>query len=141
VIPRRLLAQALNSSALRFVIQSALSFALNLGLTVALTEGLGIREEVAFAVALLTVFGFNFVAGRYFVYRARTGDVGRQLALFAVASCSFRGLEYICFLVLHTWLGVIYTAAIIATLCVSVVVKYFTLKLVVFTRRPAAVAP
>jgi putative flippase GtrA len=138
---RRQVGRVLRSSAFRFLIQSGLSFGLNLGLTVGLTEGLGVREEAAFAIALFIVFVFNFVAGRYFVYRAREGDVGRQLMLFAVASFSFRGLEYMSFLVLHTWLGVLYPVAIVATLCVSVVVKYFTLKLVVFTQRPVAVTP
>jgi putative flippase GtrA len=122
---------------------SAGSFLLNLGLTATLHELLGVREETAFAVALATVFVTNFLCLRYFVFRAGEASLTRQMTLFGLSTLGFRGLEYVFFLGLHTWLGVFYPVAIVVTLVTSLLVKYVWFKRIIFVRRevPAATRP
>ncbi|MCK5849855.1 MAG: GtrA family protein [Kiritimatiellae bacterium] len=96
---------------------SVLSFVVNVGTTVLLHERLKASAELAYAVALILVFVMNFLISRYIVFRAASGDATRQGLLFFVSSLSFRGVEYLLFLLIHTILDVWYVAAII---CISI---------------------
>jgi putative flippase GtrA len=119
----------------RFVVLSGISFSINLGLTSGLHELAKVKEEIAFAVALAVVLVTNFIGMRYFVYTGRQGNVIKQFVSFLLSSSGFRGLEYVLFLVLHTWLGLAYRLAIIATLATTFVTKFFFYGAVVFSRR------
>ncbi len=122
------------ASTIRFGLLSAGGFLLNLGLTTTLHEVLGVREELAFALALATVFVTNFLGLRYFVFRAGETSAARQLTLFGLSSLGFRSLEYAIFLLLHTWLAVFYPVAIVATLVASLLLKYVCFKRIIFVR-------
>lgn len=116
----------------RFAVTGGLAFGLNLSITVSLRELLGVSEELAFAVALVTVFLFTFASCRYFIFAGVGGSVRRQLVLFAVSSLGFRCAEYVGFLVLHSAIGVGYIVAVVAVLAVSFVSKFVYYKAVVF---------
>jgi putative flippase GtrA len=146
-VKRSLLHRFVRSSAVRFALLGGSSFALNFGITVGLHQVAGVREEIAFAVALATVFTMNFLGMRHFVYPGEHRSAGRQLVLFAISSASFRALEYLAFLVLHTWLRLPYTLVLVVVLGASFVAKYGFYKVWVFARigrkapRPAPEPP
>ncbi len=117
----------------RFLGVSAVGFVLNLGITVFLHEFLGATEELAFALALLTVFSYNFAACRYFIFRATSSDPRRQLLKYALSSAVFRLVEYAAFVLVHTILGVQYLVAAVLILATSFFSKYFFYGNVVFT--------
>ena len=118
---------------MRFGALGAVGFGLNLAITIALTEVLGAPEELAFAIALAVVFIFSFLTSRYLIFvGAATADPRKQLIKFAVSSAAFRGAEYVCFLLLHTVLGIGYLAAIVGVLGVSFLTKFVAYSNVVF---------
>ena len=121
---------------LRFVGMGSVGFCLNLAITAFVHEVLGASEELAFAVALATVFTFHFLSGRYVIYSAAGGDPRRQLVRYALASGAFRGAEYLGFLGLHTVAGIAYPVAIVAVLGTSFFAKFFFYGRVVFTGDP-----
>jgi putative flippase GtrA len=117
----------------RFGALGAVGFGLNIAITVSLHEWLGAPEELAFAVALATVFVFSFLTGRYLIFSgASHGDPRKQLVKFAISSAGFRFAEYLGFLILHTVLGLPYLIAIVAVLGFSFLTKFFTYSTVVF---------
>jgi putative flippase GtrA len=120
----------------RFVGMGSVGFCLNLAITAFVHEVLTASEEVAFAVALITVFTFHFISGRYVIYGAAGGDPKRQLVRYALASGAFRGAEYVGFLALHTVAGFAYPVAIVAVLGTSFIAKFFIYGRVVFTGGP-----
>ena len=120
----------------RFLAVSALGFALNLTITGCLHELLGTSEELAFAVALITVFSYNFVACRYFIFRATNADPRQQLIKYALSSAAFRLAEYAAFVLIHTVLNVHYLVAAVLVLGASFFGKYFFYGSVVFTDDP-----
>jgi putative flippase GtrA len=124
-------------SALRFTAATGLSFGVNLGLTAALHEWFGVAEETAFGVALAVVFLMNFAMLRWWIYGRRPGSLAWEFAGYSVSALAFRGAEYLAFLLVHTWLNVHYTAAILGIQAVSFVSKYVYYGAVIF-RRPAA---
>jgi hypothetical protein len=81
---------------------------------------------VSFAVGLVTVFVINFAVMRWWVFPDSDLSVGRQLAGFAMMSVVFRSSEFLVFLLLRHVGGTYYLYAAGATLCLSMVVKYFT---------------
>lgn len=119
----------------RYVIITGLSFVINLGLTVLLTEVLTFPEEVSYAVALATVFIMNFFFMRYYIYISLEDSAKRQFMLYALSAIGFRGLEYISFLMIHTWLGVQYAIAVIEIQVFSGLVKFFYYKVAVFRQK------
>jgi putative flippase GtrA len=121
-------------AALRFALLGGLSFSVNFGLTVLLHEVLGVREELAFALVLALTTVMNFVLMRSFVYPGRKGALLAQFGLFVVSSLGFRSLEYVLFLVFHTWLGFAYKMVLVATLTTTFVTKFFYYGSVVFNR-------
>lgn len=119
---------------LRFCILTGISFSINFGLTALLHDVLGVSAEASFAAALATVYIVNFILKRYYVYRARSGDIKRQMVLYALSAVGFRSAEYLAFLLVHTGLGLHYLLSIFLVLFVSFMVKFFYYKNVVFLR-------
>lgn len=117
---------------LRFVVIGAVLVPCNLGLTAALHEIGGLPEETAFGIALLALFVAGFAANRHVVFEASGGRVDRQLPLYLAASVAFRGLQFVSFLVVHTWLGAPYLAAIMGVLGFWLVVKFVVFRRLVF---------
>ena len=117
---------------LRYLFVTGLSFITNLGLTVFLTEALTLPAEVSFAIALITVFVMNFLFMRYYIYVNQEGSATHQFIMYTFSAIGFRGLEYIAFLILHSWLGIQYAVAIIEIQICSSLFKFFYYKVVVF---------
>jgi len=117
----------------RFVGVAAVGFPLNLAVTVFVHEILGASEEMAFAVALITLFVFYFLANRHFTFRATGGDPSRQLFRYAVFSALFRLSEFLGFLVIHTLFDVQYVIAAVVILGTSFLLKFYFYGDVVFT--------
>jgi putative flippase GtrA len=103
---------------------SLLSFTVNLGLSALLHERLGWSEELAFLIAIAIVLLMNFLACRYLIFDAREGDIRQQAVRFLLSALGFRGAEYGCFLLIHSWLGVQYLVAITGILGVSFGAKF-----------------
>jgi putative flippase GtrA len=120
----------------RFVAVSAVGFPLNLGVTVFVHEVLGASEEVAFAIALMAVFLFNFAACRYIIYRATGGDPRRQLLKYVLFSAVFRLAEYAAFLLVHSVFNTQYLVAAVLVLGTSFFLKFRFYGKVVFTEGP-----
>ena len=117
----------------RFAAMGAVGFGLNVAVTVSLHEWLGAPEELAFAVALVTVFVFSFLTSRYLIFSgASRAGARKQLFKFVLSSAGFRFAEYVGFLVLHTLFGLPYLVAIVAVLGASFLTKFFTYSTVVF---------
>jgi putative flippase GtrA len=109
------------------------AFSLNIFITVALHEWLGAPAELAFAVALVVVFLFGFLSGRYMIFEgAAYGDPKKQFGRFVLISVGFRLAQFVGFLVLHTLLRLPYLAAVVAVLGVAFLTKFFTYGTVVF---------
>ena len=120
----------------RYLALGGLSFAIYLGLTAALHEIWHLDESVAFAIAVATVFVINFFLARHFVYGAAgSGDVGSQAARFLIVSLVARACEYGLFAVLHEGLGIYYLVSITLVTVISVVVKFFAYRHMVFERK------
>ena len=128
------------SSFTRYALITGLSFVINLGLTVFLTEVIIFPEEASYAVALVTVFLINFFFMRYYIYVSHEGSAKRQFMFYMLSVIGFRGLEYISFLMIHTWLSVQYTLAIIEIHVCSAIVKFFYYKVVVFRHKQETVS-
>lgn len=116
-------------------VMSGVSFVVNLGLTHGLHEVLGASAELAFLISLATVMVMNFLACRYFIFDAREGDFRGQAVRFLMSALLFRGVEYLAFLVIHTWLGVHYLLAIAGVLGASFVTKFLFFGRFVFRSR------
>lgn len=127
-------------SFVRYVLVTCLSFVTNVGMTILLTEVLTLSEEVSFAIALITVFIMNFLFMRYYIYVSREGSAKRQFMMYMLSAIGFRGLEYISFLMIHTWLDVQYVVAIIEIQGCSSLVKFFYYKIAVFREKRATVS-
>jgi len=116
----------------RFCVMTVIAFGIHVGVSALLHEGFHVAEELAVAVALITVFTGNYFLQRYYVYQAREGDPRRQLLLYFLSSLGFRGAEYLSFLLVHSVIGVQYLAAYIGVLLVSFMIKFFYYGNVVF---------
>lgn len=125
-------------SGIRYVLLVGLSAAGYFGITALLHEVFDVRVEIAFAVALCTVFVTNFLGMRYFVYAGRHGRIGGQFVAFLFTSLGFRGSEYACFFVLHRLLATHYLVAIALTTGTFFVVKFFFYRYFVFRTKPHA---
>ncbi len=108
----------------RFGLVGIVVFGVSLGLTALLHEVLGLSEELAFGITLVVVLVGGFTANRHLVFDASDGDARRQGAHYAVAALTFRGLQYLSFLALHTGLGMPYVPAIIIVLGFWFLIKY-----------------
>lgn len=122
-------------SLVRFGIVTVITFALSFGLTILLHEVAGAPEELAYAVALATVFCTSFAFLRWYIYGRRTGPIVPQFFWYGLSALGFRGSEYLAFLVLHTWLDTPYILAMLVIQGASFVAKFLYYGAVVF-RRP-----
>lgn len=116
----------------RYALASALSFCLVLTLSAGLHELAGATETVAVALALALAFAVNFTLLRRWVFPGQTASVGRQAAETALASVTFRALEYCAFLALHLGADLDYLLATAAALCLSAAGKFFVYRRLVF---------
>lgn len=124
-------------ASLRYLVFSGFSFCVNLGVTATLHEMLGVVPEVAFAIALVTVFVINFAGLRWWIFAGTKRPFGSQLLGFALSSLGFRGLEYAGYLVLLLGLGVPYLGAALAVIGISFVAKYVLYDSWLFSRTSA----
>lgn len=129
-----LLRSPLPGQLLRFAGTSGLSALVTLGLPVLLHEGGGVGDDKAVAIALTAAFFLNFFTTRSFVFRAN-GDPRHELMRFALASLVFRGLEYLVFLFVNNVIGLTYIYALLIVLLVSIPLKFFCYRLIVFPDR------
>ncbi len=111
---------------------SVLSLGVNLGVTVLLHEVLHASEELSYAIALIVVFTMNFMLSRHVVFRSTSGDSIRQATLFGISTLSFRGLEYVLFLLLHTVMDLWYVGVIVGVSIPMTLVKFLFLGKFVF---------
>jgi putative flippase GtrA len=116
----------------RYALASAFSFSFVLALSAALHELVGLAEPLAVGLALVVAFGANYTLLRRWVFPGQIAPVGRQLAETALASISFRAIEYVIFLGLHLGGGVDYLVATAAALCVSALGKFAVYRQLIF---------
>lgn len=113
-----------SSSFLRYCLMGVVNAGLGIGMTALLHEVLRASEELAYAVTLATVFVVNFFVSRHYIYDASGGSPVRQFTGFLFSSASFRLLEYASFLLLHSWLGLYYLAAVVVVQVTSFLGKF-----------------
>ena len=106
---------------------------MNVGLTAILHEIFRAEAELAFAIALTTVTGINFLFHRYYTFVGAGRSLIAQGAAFTASTIGFRGAEYGIFLALHLWLGLVYPVAILMVLSTSFVSKFFWFRHVIFS--------
>ena len=116
----------------RFGLATGLSASVTIGLPILLHEVFAVPERIAVGIAFATAFVVNFVVSRNFVFRS-AGNARNELTRFIITSVGFRLGEYGLFLVLFQ-LGVVYYAAQIVVLGISLVLKFFTFKTFVYGR-------
>jgi putative flippase GtrA len=113
---------------------SGFSFFLNIGLLFTIHEFIGLSEEVAFALSLLTVFLANFIILRNYIFKTGESNWKRQFIYFFYASLCFRILEYLLFLILHSWFRTYYLLAAIIILGLSSISKFLFYRSFVFRK-------
>jgi len=131
---------ALFGKAVRFGLVTAMAFCISVGGTAFLKEIIGLTPKTAYLIALITVFCFNFLMCRYFIFAGKDGDMRAQLAVFGASSLTFRGAEYAAFYFLYDILALPYLLLIIAIQGTSALTKFFWYN-VVFSARRTAVGP
>ena len=109
---------------LRFGFTTGLSAIVSVGLPAFLHEILGIEQKIAVAISQSTVLLLNFLMIRAFVFRSRRG-ARRDLAYYVGSTIGFRTAEYGLFLVLFELAGLYYLTALVVTLGISTVIKFF----------------
>jgi putative flippase GtrA len=117
-----------------YMIAGAVSVAIVLSVAAALHEIGEVAERGAVAVALLVGLGVNFTLLRRFVFPGQVLGLGRQLLETVATSISFRGIDYVIFLVLNLGLRIDYLVAAGLALCVSNIGKFAVYRKVVFSR-------
>ena len=116
----------LRARSFRWGVNTVASFVVNLGLTVVLHEVFGVRNTIAYAVALTTVFFMNFAFFRYYVFvQDDPRSLGALFATYTASAIGFRLVEYASFVLFHTVAGVQYVVAIVLVQGTSFVAKYF----------------
>lgn len=118
----------------RYLLMTGLSASITLGIPVLLHEVFSLEEEIAVATALIAAFFINFFTIRYYVFSA-TGGVKGQAARYVLTSIAFRVSEYFAFIVLHTFLNVYYTVALVIIMVTTLVIKFVVNRLYVFRTR------
>jgi putative flippase GtrA len=116
----------------RYAVAAAFSFGLVLGLSAAFHELAGLSETLAVALALALAFAVNFTLLRRWVFPGQVEPVHRQAAATAIASVTFRLLEYGVFLGLHLGLDIDYLLATAASLCLSAAGKFAVYRGLIF---------
>jgi putative flippase GtrA len=116
----------------RYAVASGFSFCLVLGLSAGFHELAALGETLAVALALMLAFAVNFTLLRRWVFPGQLAPVGRQAAATAIASLTFRALEYGVFLGLHLGFDLDYLVATAASLCASAAGKFAVYRGVIF---------
>ena len=114
----------------KYLSVGALSYLIVTTITVTLHEIFGITKSSSFAFGLIVVFIINFIILRVFVFKSE-GPAGFAVIKFFLASIFFRGFEYALFIVIFN-LGVYYIISLTISMVVSVVLKYFVYKNIVY---------
>ncbi len=135
--PRRQRLRALAAESARYVVVAGISFLWVMGSSAALHELVGLSQQLAVALALVSALGINFTLLRLFVFPGQSTAIGSQLAATAAVSASFRGLEYLGFLLLNGPVGLHYLTATAAALLASSLAKFLIYRNIVFRRAPA----
>jgi putative flippase GtrA len=125
------------SDLVRYALASAFSFCFVIAATWGLHELAGVSETLAPAIALVLAFAVNFTLLLRWVFPGQTAPLGRQVAETALASISFRALEYAVFLGLHLAVGLDYLLATGVSLSLSALGKFAVYREIVFNRRRA----
>lgn len=125
-------ARNIAESGRRFVVLSGLSFFTTLGVTWIVVEWLDLAAEFGYLAALIVALLQNFSGMRWYVYPGSTLPVFPQFTAFIISSFGFRALEYLAFLVLHTWLGFYYLGVILGIMFFSAGAKFVFYRLAVF---------
>ncbi len=110
-----------------FITLSALSFAVNIGITALCHELLHLPEELAYAIALVTIFWQNFLLCRYVVFRSSHRPFWPQVGAFTAATIQFRLAEYLVWLLLLHLLHLHYLVAVILVSGFFTILKFFFL--------------
>lgn len=119
-----------NNKFSKYLSVGALSYLIVTTITVTLHEVFGLAESDSFAVGLVVVFIINFIALRGFVFKSK-GPAGFAVIKFFMSSLFFRGFEYGLFIIILN-LGVHYIISLTFSMIVSVVLKYFVYKNIVY---------
>ncbi|MBV5308286.1 GtrA family protein [Chromatium okenii] len=117
----------------RYLAVTILSATLSIGLPIFFHEVINILEEVAVALSFAVVLLVNFFTVRYFVF-AVNGSVAKQVGRFIFSSMIFRALEYVIFLLIFSLMQINYILAIVITLSLSLLVKFYFQKFFVFEK-------
>lgn len=137
-LPLRLAAvpRAELSQFVRFLAASCLSASITLGLPIVLHELFGLVEEIAVAIPLALATLVNFITLRRLVFRS-IGHLPAEAVRFVIMTLCFRITEYICFLLLHSLLGLHYVLALAIILPTAMASKFLTLRGLVFRSKAA----
>jgi putative flippase GtrA len=108
---------------LRFGVSTALSAGMTLGIPILLHEGFDVEQRNAVAISQSSALLLNFLMIRVFVFRSKRA-ARRDLAYYVGSAVAFRGLEYLLFLGLFTFIHAFYVAALIVTLGTSTLLKF-----------------
>ena len=99
-------------------------------------EVVGWITEVAAALSMVLVSAQNFLFFLFWVYKPQNPqDLRSMVFSFALSVVGFRGLEFLLFLVVHTWLGVHYLLALVGLRGFLMVVKFFFYRATMFADR------
>ncbi len=119
------------SEAWRYLLATTISFLMSPLLSLFLREVVGVSIKMAVAIALAFVFVTNFFIIRLFVFR-KTGSPSMQFTRFAATSAVFRICEFGLFLLLLEQVGLHYIAALVGSLIISFLGKFFVQRNYVF---------
>lgn len=119
-----------NNKFSKYLSVGALSYLIVTTITVTLYEIFGLTEFNSFAFGLVVVFIINFIILRNFVFKSE-GPAGFAVIKFFMASLFFRGFEYVLFIIILD-LGVHYIITLTLSMFISVILKYFIYKNIVY---------
>jgi putative flippase GtrA len=122
----------MDAAAIRYVLASLLSAGITLGLPVVMVEVGGFDPSQAAATALLTALVVNFLLLKFYVYR-NDGRWQAQAVRYLLVAALFRLGEFCVFLALHQLLGWFYFVALVVTLGLSFIAKFFAYYYLVFS--------
>ena len=121
----------MDAAPIRYVLASLLSAGITLGLPVVMVELGGFDPSLAAATALLLAFVVNFLMLKFYVYR-NDGRWQAQAVRYLLVAALFRLGEFGVFLAMHRLLGLFYVVALVVTLGLSFIAKFFAYYYLVF---------
>jgi putative flippase GtrA len=121
----------MDAAPIRYVLASLLSAGITLGVPVVMVELGGFDPSLAAATALLLAFVVNFLMLKFYVYR-NDGRWQAQAVRYLLVAALFRLGEFGVFLAMHRLLGLFYVVALVVTLGLSFIAKFFAYYYLVF---------